>query len=83
MQVKTEAQALLNTIKNKRNLNSAPTTSGSASSSMAARQTTTSTSNIEDNDGVEMSLDESDMNVKSIEISSMILDEGSESEQND
>lgn len=78
--VKTEAQALLNTIKNKRNLNPTAMSSGLivAGSTKATRPGTPISKN--DIDCNEMSLDESDMGSKSIEVSNMITEEDIHSE---
>lgn len=73
-EVKTEAQALLNTIKNKRNLNPTAMSVGPIVSA-ANRRTSARSSVPNDSDLIEMSLDESDMASKSIEVSDMITED--------
>lgn len=78
-EVKTEAQALLNTIKNKRNLNPTALSVGPIVSAAAAANRRRPPMP-GDSDLVEMSLDESDMASKSIEISDMITEDDVQSD---
>lgn len=79
-QVKTEAQALLNTIKNKRNLSSILSHPEPTDMAVLTRQTTSGNTT----EYIEMSLDSSEIvDLKVTEASDMVLDEGSGSEQND
>lgn len=71
-EVKTEAQALLNTIKNKRNSNPMAASAGPIVSSATSRLSPTQPDLSE---SLQISLDESDMEPKDIETSDMIFDD--------
>lgn len=73
-EVKTEAQALLNTIKNKRNLNPTAMSVGPIVSA-ASRRTSSRAVMPNEPDLIEMSIDESDMASKNIEVSDMITED--------